>query len=109
MGRGVDVEMEGGGGLPLSFTLQFSSIAVTVCGGKLRFPLLLFGSSVFWVNHARLSSKSSLRFPSMFSSKLCSIKPGIICKFLIHSGSLQKMLTALFNFASEMFLRIEKF
>ena len=25
------------------------------------------------------------------------LKPGIICKFLIHSGSLQKMLTALFN------------
>ena len=24
------------------------------------------------------------------------LKPGIICKFLIHSGSLQKMLTALF-------------
>ena len=25
------------------------------------------------------------------------LKPGIICTFLIHSGSLQKMLTALFN------------
>ena len=25
------------------------------------------------------------------------LKPGIICAFLIHSGSLQKMLTALFN------------
>ena len=25
------------------------------------------------------------------------VKPGIICKFLIHSGSLQKMLAALFN------------
>ena len=25
------------------------------------------------------------------------LKPGIICPFLIHSGSLQKMLTALFN------------
>ena len=24
-------------------------------------------------------------------------KPGIICTFLIHSGSQQKMLTALFN------------
>ena len=27
------------------------------------------------------------------------LKPGIICTFLIHSGSLQKMLTALFNLA----------
>ena len=26
------------------------------------------------------------------------LKPGIICTFLIHSGSLQKVLTALFNF-----------
>ena len=25
------------------------------------------------------------------------LKPGIICTFLIHSGSLQRMLTALFN------------
>ena len=25
------------------------------------------------------------------------LKPSIICTFLIHSGSLQKMLTALFN------------
>ena len=25
------------------------------------------------------------------------LKPGIVCTFLIHSGSLQKMLTALFN------------
>ena len=25
------------------------------------------------------------------------LKPGIICTFLIHSGSLEKMLTALFN------------
>ena len=25
------------------------------------------------------------------------LKPGIICTFLIHFGSLQKMLTALFN------------
>ena len=25
------------------------------------------------------------------------LKPGIICTFLIHSGRLQKMLTALFN------------
>ena len=27
------------------------------------------------------------------------LKPGIICTFPIHSGSLQKMLTALFNLA----------
>ena len=25
------------------------------------------------------------------------LKPGVICTFLIHSGGLQKMLTALFN------------
>ena len=49
------------------------------------------------------------------------LKPGIICTFLIHSGSLQKMLTALFNlvwntqkskwtifFEYKVFLSIEK-
>ena len=70
------------GGLPL-FLLLYSSITFTVCGGKVRFHLLLFRSSVFWVSHAQFSSKS--------------LTPDIICKFLIHSGSLQKMLTALFN------------
>ena len=29
------------------------------------------------------------------------LKPGIICTFLIHFGSLQKMLTALFNLAHD--------
>ena len=76
--------------------LEFSSMTFSGCGGKVRFPLLLFRSSVFWVNHARFSSKSLLRFPSTFSSKSCS-KTWYHCKFLIHSGSLQKMLTALFN------------
>ena len=42
-GEGVDVEM---GGLPL-FLLLYSLIIFTVCGGKVRFPLLLFRSSVF--------------------------------------------------------------
>ena len=51
------------------------------------------------------------------------VKPGIICKFLIHSGSLQKMLTTLFTLVwntqkskwtilfeckGKMFLHIEK-
>ena len=55
-----------------TFLLLYSSITFTVCRGKVRFPLLLFISSVFWVNHARFSSKSLLRFPSTFSSKSCS-------------------------------------
>ena len=52
-----------------------------------------------------------------------ALKPGIIFTFLIHSGSLQKMLTALFNlvrntqksiwiifleYQGKVFLRIEK-
>ena len=41
-GRGVDVEMRGS---PL-FLLLYSSITFTLCGGKVRFPLVLFGSSV---------------------------------------------------------------
>ena len=54
--------------------------------GKVRFPLLLFGSSVFLVSHARFSSKS------------LHLKPDITCTFLIHYGSLQEMLTAFFDF-----------
>ena len=36
--------IKGGGGATL---LLYSSIIFTVCAGKLRFPLLFFGSSVF--------------------------------------------------------------
>ena len=63
---------KGGGVATLFITLQFSSITFTVCGGEVRFPLLLFRSSVFWVSHGRFSSKSLLRFPFTFSSKSCS-------------------------------------
>ena len=41
-----------------TFLLLYSSIASIRCGGKVNFPLLHFGSSVFWVDHARFSSKS---------------------------------------------------
>ena len=51
--------------------------------GKVRFPLLLFESF-------ELAMQDS--HPILYL-----LIPGIICTFLIHSGSLQKMLTALFN------------
>ena len=58
------------------------------CVGKVRFPLLLFGSLVFWVSHAR--------FSSTFLSKSCAktwyhlyISDPLCC--------LQKFLNALFN------------
>ena len=53
-GGGVDVEM---GGCHFFVTLQFNCI-YCVCWGKVNFPLLHFGSSVFSVNQARFSSKS---------------------------------------------------
>ena len=40
-----------------TFLILYSSIIFTVCEGKVRFPLLLFRSSVFRVSHARFSSK----------------------------------------------------
>ena len=49
----------GGGGGSL-FLLLDNSITFTVCEGKVRLPLLLFGFSVFRVSHARFSSNSSL-------------------------------------------------
>ena len=54
---------------PFFIILQFNHIYCV--GGKVRFPLLLFGSSVFSDSH-----------PSL---------PGIICTFVIHHGSLQKI------------------
>ena len=73
-GRGVDVEME----VATFFTtLQFSSIAFTFSDLQ-SFELAMQDF------HPR-------SHPSLV------LKPGIICTFLIHSGSLQKMLTVLFN------------
>ena len=86
------------GGLPLFyyFTVQSHLLSVCLCwegggagGGRERGSKVPF--MTFWI----------------FSvlSQLCKIliqvfivlNPGIICTFPIHSGSLQKMLTALFN------------
>ena len=50
---GVGVEMGGA-----TFLLLYSSITFIACVGKVKFPLLRFDSSVFWVNYARFSSKS---------------------------------------------------
>ena len=75
--RGVDVEM---GEVATFFTiLQFSSVTFTVCEES-KVSLLLQSFELAMQDfHPR--SHSSL-----------VIKPGIICTFLIHSGSLQKML-----------------
>ena len=40
------------------FTFQYGLLCV---GGKVKFPLLHFSYSVFWVNHVRFSSKSSVK------------------------------------------------
>ena len=39
-----------------TFLLLYSSIAFTVCCEKVKFPLLHFDSSVFWVSYATFSS-----------------------------------------------------
>ena len=50
---GVNLERGGGAGMVdvemgvATFLLLYSSIVFTVCEGKVRFPLLLFGSLVF--------------------------------------------------------------
>ena len=50
-------------------TLQFSSITFTLCVGKVRFPFLLFRSSVFWFSLGRFSPKSISRFSFNFLSR----------------------------------------
>ena len=64
-------------GCHFSATLQFSSIAFTFSNlQSFELPMQDF-------------------HPRSHPSRV--LKPGIICTFLIHSSSLQKMLTALFN------------
>ena len=65
----VDVEM-GGCHFLYYFTVQFNHIYCVQ--GKSKVPFISFGSSVFCINHARLSSKSYIRFSFTFSSKSCS-------------------------------------
>ena len=84
--KGFDVEM---GGLPLFyyFTVQFSPIYCV--HGESKVPLYYFlDLQSFGLAMQDFHSRSH-------SSLL--LKPGIICTFLIHSGSLKKMLTALFR------------
>ena len=63
----------GGGGIATFFiTWQFSCIHC-IWGRKVKFGLLHFYSSVFWVNHARFSSQVFI-----------VLKHCIICTFLIY-------------------------
>ena len=48
------------GGCHFFITLHFN-YSYCMCVGKVKFPLLSFSSSVFWVNHARFSSRSLLQ------------------------------------------------
>ena len=96
------------GGCHFFITLQFNHI-YCVCGES-KVPFSTF--QIF----------SILSYPFKILIHVFTVlKPGIICTFLIHSGSLQKMLTALFNlkyteklmenffeFPGKVFLSIEK-
>ena len=64
-------------------------------GWGLSLFLLLYSSVQ---SHVHFRIFSLLSYPcKIFIHVLIQVKPGIICTFLNHSGSLQKMLTALFN------------
>ena len=76
-------------GLPLFyyFTVHFSHI-YCVCGES---KVSLYYFSDLQSFELAMQDFHPRSHPSLV------LKPGIICTFLIHSGSLQKMLTALFN------------
>ena len=78
--RGVGAEMGG-----CYFLLLYNLILFTGCVGKVKFPLLLFGSSVFG-SHLKV-----------LIQVFTVLKHWMICIFLIHSGNVQEMLTALFK------------
>ena len=101
---------EGEGESPLVLLL-YSSNAFALCGES-KVPF-----TIFWIF-------SLLSQPCKILIQVFTVlKPDIICTFLIHNGSLQKMLTALFDFVwstqkrkwaiffeclGKMFLNIEK-
>ena len=87
--KGVDVEMGTGGGCHCFyyFTVQFSHICCV--WGESKVSLYYFSD----LQSFELAMQDF--YPRSHSSLL--LKLGIICTFLIHSGSLQIMLTALFN------------
>ena len=77
-----------GGMLP--FLLLYSSVqSHLLCVGESKVSLYYFSD----LQSLELAMQDF--HPCSHSSLV--LKPGIICAFLIHSGSLQKMLTALFN------------
>ena len=79
--RRVDVEM---GVCHFSITLQLSHIYCV--WGESKVPFI-----TFWI-----FSILSQPFKILIHVFIV-LKPGIICTFLVHSGNLQKVLTALFN------------
>ena len=62
-------------------------------GGGVPLFLLLYSSVQSHLQSFELAMQDF--HPHSHSS--LALKPGIICTYLIHSGGLQKMLTALFN------------
>ena len=87
--KGVDVEMGRGGRLPLFLLLYGSVRSHLLCVGGSKVSLYYFSD----LQSFELAMQDF--HPRSHSSLL--LKLGIICTFLIHSGSLQIMLTALFN------------
>ena len=63
-----------------------SSITFTLCEEKVKFPFITF-FFFFLLNQPC----------KVLIQVFIVLKPGIICAFMIHSGSLQKRLTPLFN------------
>ena len=72
------------------FLLLYSSTVFTVCGGKVKFPLSHFGSSIL------LSQPCKILIQVFIVLKHC-----IICIFLIYSDKLLRMLNALFKLVLE--------
>ena len=73
-----------------TFSVLYSSITFTVCAcGESKVSFITF----------RIFGILSQPFKTLIHIFIV-LKPDIICTFLIYSGSLQKMLTALFNLVS---------
>ena len=87
--RGINLKSGGWGEGVATFLSLYSSIIFTVCLGGSKVPFITFWVFSLFSNPCKILIQVFI-----------VLKPDIICTFLIYSGSLQKMLTALFNLVS---------
>ena len=91
-----------------TFILLYSSVIITACEGKVRFSLLLFGSSIFQVSHARFFIiLKPVSHPTLYYTKTW-YELYISDPFLWSLQKMKSKWTIFFECPSKMFFSFEK-